>query len=650
MKISYKWLKEFVDIKTSPEELANDLSLFGQEVDSIEKKGDDSVLNFEITPNRGDCLSILGMAREVAALYGLDIKTENLKTDIKSEDIGKTIQVKIEDPKICPRFTARIIDGVKIGESPKWMQEKLASYGFRPVNNIVDITNYIMVMQGQPLHAFGYDKIKDGQMFIRKAKKGEEVMTLDGQNHDLPEGAIIIEDEEKIYDLAGIMGGFKSEVDENTKTIILVGSIFDPVLIRKASKFLNHTTDASYRYERGVDFEGTTIGVDLAAKLILDECEDSKAGGIIDSWTPACVKYFADEGIGQKQWQCQKIDVEKEKVNHLLGLDLSVDEMADKLKSLNMEVEISGENLIVTPPSYRFYDITIWQDVAEEVARMVGYNNIGASQMEKESVEEKNQEFINREVLKDKLKKIGFTEISSYPFIDKKQAEILGIKIDDLVEIEKPLSLETQFLKPSLESSLLTAISRNPWAPEVNIFEIGKAFEKTGEKWQLGMAVVGKGNQLLSQALKELIIDAQVKNIDQKVLDSYKIRRPVSIVIFDIQKIGEQEGEHSLDFPKVKYQKVSNFPPTVRDLAFVVAEDIDSEEIISKIKKISSKVLFVELFDEFASDKLGQGKKSLAYHIWLQDLEKPMDEKEVESIIKNIIETISKDFKAQLRS
>jgi len=285
MKVSYNWLKDYVDIEKSPEQLADDLSLFGHEVESVEKFDDDYVLDLEITPNRGDCLSILGLAREIGALYNLPIKqdkTSILRSIEESTQIDKKIEVQIEKPENCPRFTARVVDNIEIKESPKWIQEKLATYGFRPINNIVDITNYVMVAIGQPLHAFDYDKIKNGLMNVRLSKKGEEVMTLDGKNHILSDNAIIIEDEEKIYDLAGIMGGIKSEVDEKTKTIILQGAIFDPVLIRRASKHLNHTTDASYRYERGVDYEGTTGGVNTATSLILESCPEAKIGGLID--------------------------------------------------------------------------------------------------------------------------------------------------------------------------------------------------------------------------------------------------------------------------------------------------------------------------------------------------------------------------------
>jgi phenylalanyl-tRNA synthetase beta chain len=668
MKISYNWLKEYVDFDASPEQLADDLSLFGHEVESIEEVGDDSVLDFEITPNRGDCLSILGIAREIAALYNLKVKSEKLKVEVKSEKSNKNIQVKIEKSEICPRFTARIIDNIKIGESPKWLQEKLATYGFRPINNIVDITNYIMVATGQPLHAFDWNKIGSSDraavssklMNIRLSKNGEEVMTLDGQNRVLPADAILIEDDEKIYDLAGIMGGIKSEVDENTKTIILQGAIFDPILIRKTSKFLNHVTDASYRYERGVDFDGTIAGVDLAAKLILDSCPEAKAGELIDQ-------------INQPQ-EVTKIPFKIYDINHLLGTDITIDQAEEYLKRLNIKVETKTEGgkvqMIAIPPSYRVYDVKIWQDIAEEVARMKGYNQLDKSQILNLKSQNKNKEFIKREKIKDQLKEFGFTEIYSYSFIDKKQADILGIDVKELPEIEKPLSPEAQYLRPSLLSSLLTAISKNPWAPEVNIFEIGKVFSKdssanytnrksaiaergpapSGEKWQLGIAVVGKKDQILTDAKSKLKINAETKSIDQKILDAYKIRRPVKIVIRDLEDVEDVVGEYSEEISDKKYKKISAFPPTVRDIAFLVDKDLDAKKIGEEIQNTSDKILFTELFDEFESEKFGEGKKNLAYHIWLQDLKRPMKDDEVKKIIKEIGQLIIERYQAKIRA
>ena len=629
MKVSIRWLKNYVDIDKTPEQLADDLSLFGHEVESVDKIGDDYILDLEITPNRGDCLSILGIAREIAVRYNLKLKRQNLKVDLKTQNLDKDIKVKIEKPEICLRFTARIIDNIRIGVSPKKIQEKLATYGFRPINNIVDITNYVMVATGQPLHAFDWDKIKDGLMRIRQAEKGEEVITLDGQNRFLNQGAIIIEDEDKIYDLAGIMGGIKSEVAEKTKTIILQGAIFDPVLIRKTSKFLNHTTDASYRYERGVDFEGTITGVDMAASLIKGSCPEAKIGQLID--------------IKSQSPEPRKIEIDINRINRLLGIDITIAAALDYLQRLGFETKGS----LVTVPSYRSFDVKIWQDLAEEIARVYGYNKITKSPMAQSQSSKPNNEFDRREYVKDILKDLGFTETYSYSFAPKDKIELLGRKIQDCLEIANPLSGETQFLRPTLVSSLLSTIAKNPWAPEVNIFEIGKVFDKGREIWQIGMAVVGKDDQLILVAKEKLGLKEETASIDQKILDAYKIRRPVKMLISDLTAVGALERGYCEEISDKKYKKISNFAPTVRDLAFVVGENIKAEEIVNEIGAIDDKILLAELFDEFS---FKNGTKNLAFHIWLQDMAGPMKNGDVEVIIKKIITRVEEKYQGKLRS
>ena len=629
MKISYSWLKEFVEINKTPEQLGDDLSLFGHELESIGKMGDDTVLDLEITPNRGDCLSILGIAREISAMYNTKLKYSTSQlTSIAVANIDKKIEVKIAKPEICPRFTARIIDNIKINKSPKWMQKRLATYGFRTINNIVDVTNYVMVATGQPLHAFDYDKIKNGLMNIRLSKENEEVITLDGQNRVLPKGAIIIEDNENIYDLAGIMGGLKSEVDEKTETIVLQGAIFDPILIRKTSKYLNHITDASYRYERGVDFDGTVIGVDMAAALIKEICPEAKTGELIDN--------KAREPVNNT------IILDMNKVNKLLGTDIDESRARDYLTRLGFRVNDKA----VIAPSYRAYDIKIWQDLAEEIARMYGYNHIKKYQITNIKSQKVNLEFQKREYIKDYLTDFNFTEIYSYSFTEKEKNGALGNNLDDMVEIANPLSPETQFLRPTLLPSMLSTIAKNPWSPDINIFEIEKTFTVNAELWQLGLATTDKNESHLKMRLEFLGIKKKIENVPQNILDLYKIRRPVKYAIVDIDEIKDLKGEYKTQLSLNKYQPFSKFPPTVRDLAFIVKSDLNSDEVKKYIKTLSKNILLVEQFDEFL---LQENSKNIAFHIWLQDLEKPIDIESVESIIKSIIEKVTEKFPAELR-
>ena len=641
MRISYNWLKEFIDIKVKPQKLAEDLTLFGHEVESIEKAGDDYILDFEITPNRGDCLSIIGMAREAVALYDKKFKIKNLKLKISESQINKNIKVNISDSSICSCFSARIIDNIKVGKSPKWLIDRLKSYGFRSLNNIVDITNYAMIETGQPLHAFDYNKIHSGIMNIKQAASGESMITLDGQEQKLDKNAIVIDDGKKIFDLAGIMGGFNSEVDKKTKTIVLQGAIFDPILIRRTSKRLNHQTDASYRFERSVDYEGSVRGVNKAAKLIKQSCPKCKIGKLID--------------IKSEKRKKKKIKINIAKINKLLGTNLDQKQIIDYLHRL----EFKTNQLIVEVPSYREFDVTIWQDIAEEVARMYGYNNLDRSLFKKTEHKE-SEKFILKKHIKDILCKNGFTECYSYSFTDEKLIKMLNYKLSDCQEVINSISPENKYLRLSIELSLLTAAAKNPWVPEINIFEIGKVFHTHGltqknsrtnaeEKWQLGILTTNKKANNIKSILNQLNISTDIISADQKILDYLKIRKKVKYIVIDLNKIKISAKDYLTKISNQKYKKVSEFPPTVRDLAFIVDKKIDANQIQTQISHLDSHVLLVDLFDEFTSDKFGKNKKNIAYHIWLQNLKKPMNAREVDKITKEIINKIEKKYQAKLR-
>jgi len=653
MKISYNWLKKFVDIKQSPQKLARDLSLFGHEVEAIKKivypdmsraKSRDYILDFEITPNRGDCLSIFGMAREIAALYKLKIKNSRLdarqvKFKISESKINKKININIFNSSVCPRFTARIIDNIEVSESPKWLQDRLKSVGIRALNNIVDVTNYIMIETGQPLHAFDYDKIKNGQMNIRKAKIGESVVTLDGKDRKLDNDSIVIDDREKIYDLAGIMGGANSEVDKKTKTIILQGAIFDPILVRKTSKRLNLVSEASYRYERGVDTANTQNALDNAAELIVKLCPNAKIGELVDMET--------------KKIESTKIKFTTDQINRLLGANITSKNMIVYLSRLRFKViERSSDLMIATVPSYRAYDVKIWQDLAEEVARVYGYNNLHRCTDFTNSTNnaKTDEEFNKKEAIKDILVELDFNEIYSYSFVDRNLITRTGFDLANCQQVINGLSPETQYLRPSLLLSLITTVAKNPWAPVVNIFEIGKVFDKNGEKCQIGIAQVGKNPALIKTALEKLNINKPIESVDQPLLDYLKIRRQVKYVFLDTDDIKVDQSNYNNYISSIKYKDISQFPPTIRDLAFIVDKDINSDKILESIEKIDNHILLVELFDEFASDKFGINKKNIAYHIWLEDLDGPMKEKNIELITNKIIKIIEQKFEAKLRS
>lgn len=659
MKLSYNWLKELIDIKVTPDQLAQDLNSFGHEVEEVKKVGNDYILDISITANRGDCLSVLGLAREITALYNLKLKTKNEKPQYKTQNLEQKIKVKIEDKKICPRYSTRIISGISIKDSPSWMQQRLKSVGIRPINNIVDITNYVMLESGQPLHAFDCDKIHDGKMYIRLAKTGESVITLDGKKRELDEKSIIIEDGKKIFDLAGIMGGANSEVDKNTKTIVLQAAIFDRKLVRFTSKRLKHMTDASYRYERGVDYQGTLSALDNATNLIIQCCSHAKISELIniqsDKWQPTVVPWKPEKDI-----------------RRLLGVEIPYEKIMQYLQRLDitcLKCSLDKKACQMQVPSWR-HDLVIHEDLVEEVARIHGYNKIpkyipnkiNPLQSALKSAFIRDQ-FVLKEILKDKLVENGFTEVYSYSFVDKKLMQMMDIDLAKCRRVVNSVAPELEYLRYDLRLSILTAIAKNPWSPEIQIFEIGRVFNTDGEKNQLIIAQCSKNDQSIKQILTELGINSDIISPDQKVLDYIKIRRPVKYAIIDLdEKIlknvsilsGQSNSPRgwafdSREVDEVKYRPVSQFPPTIRDLAFIVNKDINAQKIPSHISDLDSHIFLVEQFDEFVSNKFGTDKKNVAYHIWLQDMQKPMNPKEVDKIISKIIKEIESKFNAKLR-
>lgn len=645
MRISLQWLNDFIRLKDS-EKLIRDLSLFGFTVESQEKYGRDTILDLEINPNRGDCLSILGIAREVAAIYDIKLKTpafakasavmqkQYLKAKIKKDEDNSppVISVRCSRPEICPRFTARVIDNTKIGPSPEWMKKRLIGYGFRPINNIVDITNYVMIETGQPLHAFDFEKISEGRMEINLSQGNEKLTTLDGVSRVLPEDAIIIKDEEKVYDLAGIMGGLNSEVDSKTKTIVLQGAIFDKILIRRASKKIGLTTEASYRYERGVDWQGTTQAVDRATSLVLESCPKAKASKLFD---------FQFSKKNKTEISLNKYDV-----NRLIGLKIDEETIQKLLKRL--EFKVTKKPLVFSVPSYRNDDIKIWQDLAEELARLYGYEKISKTELIPKSGVKLPFQFEKRESIKNKLKAIGFSEIRTFALVSGQLLSKLGFDLRKCIKIANPLSEDSEFLRPTLLAGLIQSIARNPWAPEVAVFEIGKVFSLSKESWQLGIAQTGNSIKL-SDLLSKLGIKEQAQKVSPEILGHYKIRRSVEYWLIDLKNFPwKSQEQKNIGLKETIYTPFSKFPPTVRDLAFISSGDLRTEKIAIEIKSISKKILLVELFDEYRSEKFGN-KKNLAFHIWFQEIGSPIEGKTVDKIILEIIKDVEVKFDAKLR-
>ncbi len=470
MKVSYNWLKEFVDFDQSPEDLAHAITMVGSEVEEIESIEGDTVFDIGITPNRPDCLSIRGIAREISTILGLPLK--DVTADINNEG-GSAPNITIDSPELCSRYSSRIITGVKPGPSPDWLSKRLETCGIRPTSNIVDITNYVLLELGQPLHAFNLDHLAGKKIVVRLAGNVDKFTTLDDEERSLGKEMLMIWDDEKPVAMAGVMGGLNTEVDQSSSNILLESAYFKPSSVRRTSKSLGLSTEASFRFERGVDIETVTLALDRAAIMIAE-----LAGGTISGITD----------IYPNKYQPRTITVTFERINSLIGVDLEPSYIEKTLKSLGFIVSREGDTVNVTPPSFRD-DVERGEDIVEEIARLYGYDNIPSTlpvmQMSP-APEHKTQNLVKS--LKTSFVKSGYTEVINYSFINPEAINKLALPADDrrrnLVYINNPLRQEESAMRTTLVPALLANlnVNLNRGEKELRFFEISKVFLPSDEK------------------------------------------------------------------------------------------------------------------------------------------------------------------------
>jgi phenylalanyl-tRNA synthetase beta chain len=526
MKFSYNWLQSFFNRKLpQPKKLADVLSLHSFEVESVKKAGKDFILDIDILPNRAhDCLSHIGAAREIGAILNLTPKFYRIKVkEEEKENIKNYLQVEVRDKKGCLRYTARMIKGIKVGPSPKWIQERLRVCGLRPINNIVDATNYVMLETGQPLHAFDFNKVSGIQnqkskispsqisernlggqenqneiskfrilkkIIVRRAKEREKIATLDNKTFYLDKDILVIADLEGPLAIAGIKGGKKAEIDKKTKDIILESANFEMRIIRRARQKLRIATDASLRFEHQLDKNLTKDGLERVCRLIQEI-----AGGEIISETldfyPVKVKP-------------EKVKLAKDLASKLLGVKISEKEIINILKRLEFKILKNEKNYLVTEiPTFR-QDISTPSDLVEEIGRIYGLDKIPTIlPLRKISVPGKNNNIFWENEIKNFLKELGFSEVYNYSFVSDRDLSIFGYESDRVLEIDNPISKEFKYLRPSLIPNLLKGAKENfKYFEEIRIFELGKVFytKKTklknavGERAMISGLILKKNN------------------------------------------------------------------------------------------------------------------------------------------------------------
>lgn len=616
------WLKEYVNITLSPKELGERLTEIGLGTQSIKKPDGDVIFEFEVTPNRPDLLSILGIAREIAAIANTKVKVKNyfLETPTKT-----TLPMKLNiDYNLFHRWTAVAIENVKVKPSPQWMQERLKKVGLRPINNIVDVTNYVMFELGIPLHAFDYNQIRGQEMTVAQAAGGERFSTVDEKTYSLPKSAIIIKDKERIIDLAGIKGGLNSGISNKTTNLFLQTTADNQILIRRASYALGVRSDASAIYERGVDKGGTVETLKRAAKLILETAQGKVASEIIDRKIEAF-----------EPW---KTKLTHAKLVNSLGIDIDPKQVKSLLERLNLITKIENQKrpfYTVTIPTYR-NDLKIEEDVIEEVARLYGYNNfpktIPTGQIPTKQIPY-SKDYSVEEKVKNILKASGFSEIYTYSLISEKDLVEIGLKPENVLRVDNPVSREFEYLRPTLKINLLKALKQNkPNFEQINLFELGKVYlgknlDTATEEYFLS-GIANKKNFFEIKGILEVLFE--------ELGDPTKYIEILNEGIFF-------ELSYSKSLKKARMQKkftpLPKYPPIIEDLAIAAHEKVKTKELTEEIKKQSHLIASVSLLDQFETTR--------TFHIVYQHKERNLTTEEVGKIREKILKALKQKFNAR---
>ena len=639
---------------------------------------EDYILDLDLTPNRPDCLSILGVAREVAALCGSQLQRKEPTLHEIAEMAQDRVQVEIDDPKGCPRYAARVIEEITIKESPFWLKRKLYSAGMRPINNVVDITNLVMLELGHPLHAFDYRLFKGKKVAVRRAEEKEKFVTLDELEHTLNKEVLLITDGTEPVAIGGIMGGVESEVGPGTRTVLLESAYFDPRVIRRGRMFLGLSTESSQRFERGADPNGVVKALDRAAGLMEDLAEGKVLKGVVDNYASPIHPV--------------KVTLRPGRVNKILSTDIETERIKNILTSLDLVVEEKGD-LEIEVPTFR-PDLTREMDLIEEIARIHGYDNIKTTLRAGGGlVTEIHWEDLVSRRAKEFMVGRGFYEVITNNLVDP---EILGRLNPDIapVRIRNPLSQDLSVLSATLAYNLLSVVARNKnrLEKDLRVFELGKVFwleaDRPEERLHLGIAVSGtreprhweseeaevdlfdlKG--MLAGLFEALSLPIELNPGDNVLLQPgrcYQVRMADEVIGF----IGELSGEvvdvfgvkdkvfwAELDFEKMiarvpktqRFSSLPKFPPADRDLAVVVDESLLSKVIEDRIKKVGGGLIEnTVLFDVYKGKQVPADKKSLAYSICYRSQEKTLTDEEVDEIHRKVISELEKTFGATLRS
>ena len=623
---------------------------------------DDSVIDFDLTANRGDLLSILGMAYEAGAIYDKKVKDIDLTYTENADNVEDNFKVKV-DTDNCTIFLAKKAINVKIEESPDFIKNRLMASGVRPINNVVDISNYVMLETGQPLHFYDADKL-NGMIEVRMADNGEKLTTLDNIERTLSDEDIVISDGSRAIGLAGVMGGLDTEITENTKNIIIESAIFNSVKVRKTSQKIVRS-EASNRFEKGLDPNRTYMAIARACHMLEKFAGATIVGGMAK---------FDNEKLDNKE-----IDIKLEDINNLLGTSIEQKDVLDVFRRLAFETEVSGDVIKVSVPRRRM-DISIKEDLIEEVGRIYGVDNI-EGKLPEMPMKAGSYDKTSREI-RNKMVSLGLNETLSYILVNEKEAKRFTKDDAEAVKLLSPLSEDRNTLRHSVLPSLYKIYEYNVahYNKDISIFELGKAFYKKGEEYgeENHVAVLMTGDYYLG--IKKTQVDFYIiKGIAEELLDylgyggrySFVVREDIpeelhpgqaAMISVNNDVVGligrvhpelSKEAVYVMEINldkllakktgKMKYKEISKYPTVKKDLSIVVDKDVESSQIAMQIKKAAGSLLLnSEAFDLYTGKGIDEGKKSLAYSLTFGANDRTLTDEEINSILDKIIDKLSK--------
>lgn len=627
----------------------------------------DVVFEYEVTSNRVDCYSVLGIAREAAATFGKKFCPPEVKVVGNGEDINDYLKVEVKDDELCPRYCARMVKNIKLAPSPEWMQRRLAASGIRPINNIVDITNYVMEEYGQPMHAFDYDLLTGHKIVVKRAEEGEQFQTLDGQMRTLDHSMLMICDGEKSVGIGGIMGGENSKITDDVKTMVFEAACFDGTNIRLSAKRLGLRTDASGKFEKGLDPNNAQAAIDRACQLIEEFGCGEVVGGMIDHYP-----------VKKEE---KRVAFDPDYINQLLGTDLSKEQMLSYFRTLELNYDAANKELII--PTFR-QDIECGADVAEEVARFYGYDNIPTTLPSGEATTGKLSFKLRvEEIAKNIAEFCGFSQAMTYSFESPKVFDKLLIPANSAlrqtVTIMNPLGEDYSIMRTTPLNGMLTSLATNynRRNKNVRLYEIGNIYhpkalpvtELPDERTQLTLGMYGEGDFFTMKGVVEEFFDKvgmhkKVKYDPNAEKTFLHPGRQANIIYkgqvvgylgelhpqaADNYGIGERTYVAVIDMPYVveaasfdrKYSGIAKYPAVTRDISMVMKKEILAGQIEEVIEKKGGKLLeSYQLFDLYEGSQIAEGHKSIAYSITFRASDRTLEDKEVNAIMEKILNAL----------